>query len=170
MILKELTPKQTMVWINNLDKLVDLYNLCQKHYYDILFDRRKQAEQTVLKNKWNRFWYGVDSWYDIRHNYDGTFITYGVFRTVQLKNITPTSWAFMDIKDKIEDVWIGEDRKEYVDKLVKKWGKYATRPFQIDGSDLEDYFSVLKWHQELKDLALEEGIYDETLNLDEDSV
>lgn len=170
MILKELTPKQTTTWIDNLDKLADLYNACQKHYRETMQDRKQITETVVLASKWKRFRYGIDDWYDIHHYWDGTFRIFGWLGNMPvIKEIPKTSEDFIDLKHHINNYWIdGENRKEYTSKLISKWGKYAKRPFQIDGSDLEDYFSVLKWHEELKELALKEGIYDEAFNLDED--
>lgn len=170
MILKELTPKQTTTWLDNLDKLANLYNKCQEHYRETIEHRRDILKNVVLKSKWKRFRFGIDSWYDIHHYWDGTFRVFGSLGNMPIvKDLPATSEEFIDLKYHINEHWIdGENRKQYVSKLIKKWGKYAKQPFQIDGADLEDYFKVLAWHEELKELALKEGIYDEAFNLDED--
>lgn len=171
MKLKELSKEQTEIWLSNLDKLADLYNECQRHYRETIENRKQIANETVLKNGWSKFWSSLDEWDDIYHHWDGRFIRFGYFFSVnEIKELPRTSPEFVKIKDLVLDVWIRSGRKEKVSKLITKWGNYAEQPFQIDNNDLDDYLNVLKWHKELKELAEPEGIYDEAFNLDEDCV
>lgn len=169
MILKTLTPEQTDTWISNLNKLSLLYARVDGHYYDTLAIRRQQFTDTIMVSKWKQFWYSVDSWYDVHHNWDGNFYVSGFFGFNKLKCIEKTPWSFMKLRDCLLDDWLGE-RDTVVERLTRTWTMYAEKPFQIDSTDLEMYYNVKQWHEELKSLAICNGVYDEAFNLDEDSV
>lgn len=170
MILKTLSPSQTEIWINNLDKLATLYNTIQKSYREARQKREEQFKQHYGNSFFKVMWIEADEFGDVIVTREGKHITIGYIFGSTLKKIDDYSTVEMKVRKLVLNAWIGDGRKEIITRLINTWSRYAEKPFQIESTDLETYYNILSWHEELKVLAIELGIYDEALNLDEDCV
>lgn len=165
MILQTLTPEQTNIWIKNLDQLVKLFNTVQE-FYRQGDNLRKQQFDENYNNFIGKYWLGADSFDELWLRYDGHYYTFNGFWSCKLKKIKQYSDDEYELRWEVLR-YIESGRKEKIRRLVLKWNKYASKPFQIDSTDFEMYQDIQKWHSELKSIAKRNGIYDEAFNLDE---
>lgn len=169
MILKTLDVVQTEIWINNLDKLAELYNKVQKYYHDGLTLRNDQFKANYGKSWFQVLWYGAVDMNDVYVDWDGRHQACGMFTSSYLTKIDDYTHDELILRDVIRCKWL-KNRKPTLSRLIKTWGYYAEKPFQISTEDLEMYYNIQKWHEELKEIAIKLEIYDEAFNLDEDCV
>ena len=165
MILNTLTPKQTGVWISNLNKLIAVRGAVKK-YHNSEYDR---TEQLFNENYgWlYKAWHGVSDFSDLYLMWDGTYcvpMSMIGSRATKLGKAPP---KMVEYKRVLRHEY-KNTRDTLLQRLHQKWTRYATKPFNIQEGDLEMYQNLHEWHKELKEILVEGGVYDEALDLDED--
>lgn len=162
MILKTLTPKQTDIWINNLQKLIALRNAVKKYHnsqYD-MYEKQYNERYGFFGKEFHE-----NNFDELMIFWDGYFHSFGIFSKVSRVGPVPPK-----LTNYMKDLhWqYHRTRDILLKRLLNKWERYAEQPFQIQEGDLEMYENLKVWHQELKEVLEEGGVYDETLDLDED--
>lgn len=165
MILSTLTPKQTSIWIKNLNKVIDL-RAAVKKYYNSEYDRR-EVQYNERYGFWGKFLHGGAEFKDLAIRWDGYFHEQFCMCFSKIGKVEPVPDLLLEYMRVHRHVY-RETRDTLLKRLKDKWERYATQPFQIQEGDLEMYHNLFVWHKELKAILVEGGVYDETLDLDED--
>lgn len=165
MLLQTLTPEQTDIWIGNLNKVINLRNAVKKYNNDD-YERNKKIFD-------EQYGWLYKSWHGV-HEYSQLYLGYDGYHHI------PMAWLFSKV-DKIGKVpprlvdykrvvrWeYANTRDTVLSRLKQKWERYATKPFDIHECDLEMYQNLFEWHEVLKNILVEGGVYDEAFDLDED--
>lgn len=165
MILDTLTPKQTDIWIKNLNKVIDVRNAVKK-YHNANYD----CTEKLFNDSYGllyKAWHGIDDFSDLYLGWDGYYRTPGSLTFGKVKKLGVVPDHLLHYKRSLRYVY-RDTRDTLLERLKQKWEHYATQPFQIQEGDLEMYQNLHVWHRELKDILEEGGVYDEAFNLDED--
>ncbi|AZU98074.1 hypothetical protein BZF66_06385 [Salmonella enterica] len=165
MILKTLTPKQTGIWIKNLQKLLSLRNAVKK-YHNSEYDR---AEKLFNESYgWlYKAWHSIDGYEDLHLMWNGTYHVPMSMICSHVKKLETVPPHMVEYRKRLIYEY-RDTRDTLLKRLQQKWERYAEQPFQIQEGDLVMYENLKVWHQELKNVLVEGGVYDETLDLDED--
>lgn len=165
MILDTLTPKQTDIWIKNLNKVIDLRNAVKK-YHNTDYDKTEQLFNETYGTLY-KMWNGINDFGDLYLSWDGYYHTPGslIFGKVKKLGVVPNH--LLHYKRLLRHTY-RDTRDTILSRLKQKWERYATQPFNIQEGDLEMYQNLHLWHSELKEILVEGGVYDETFDLDED--
>jgi|AGFT01.1.fsa_nt_gi hypothetical protein len=164
MILATLTPKQTAIWIKNLNKLLTLRTAVKK-YHNSVYDNR-ETQYNERYGFFGKLWHGGAAFEDLRIGWDGYYHeSYAIFGKIGKVDPIPDKLCYYM---RVTRFVYRDKRDAVLQRLKDKWERYASQPFQIQEGDLEMYQNLFVWHEELKEILVEGGVYDETLNLDED--
>lgn len=165
MILETLTPKQTAVWIKNLNKVIDL-RCAVKTYHN---DHYNKNEKLFNDNYGSLYksWHSISDFSDVNIGWDGHYRVPGSIWFGVIKKLPPIPERLLNYKLFLRFKY-KNTRDTVLARLKQKWERYATKPFQIQEGDLEMYQTLFEWHSELKAILVEGGVYDEAFDLDED--
>lgn len=165
MILTTLTANQTMIWINNLNKVIDLRNAVKKYSNAKLEEHAEKYYASY--SSFYRSFHGVSSFEDLYLSWDGYYHIPAKMFGDKIKKLGVMPPNLLNYKLKLRYKY-SNTRDTVLSRLKQKWEKYACQPFQIQEADLEMYQNLFAWHAELKEILVEGGVYDEAFNLDED--
>ncbi|QXO11797.1 hypothetical protein pEaSNUABM44_00101 [Erwinia phage pEa_SNUABM_44] len=159
MIYKKLSPRETSIWIKNINKVIDLneqlmimvrarYNFMDAEY------------QEKYYSGWKRFFYESRC-----HIVFGNIYQYGSW-FFKLNKMTPWTRAELNMDYHTDNYY--ENWKRKLKMTKERWTKYAEQPFQVEEKDVIFYQEMVEFHQKTIKIAEKLGIEYETYNLDED--
>lgn len=159
MLYKELTERNTHVWINNLKKVIDLNELLVEKSKDRHIIMLNEYQQKYRSNFLGKLLYKEEC------ELIGSRIYEGYNSFFPLKLMTPYTEAELIMEDHTDEYFY--KKKEDLEKTYERWSKYADRPFKIEEKDVIYYQDLVAFHNETIEVAKGIGLDYEAFNLDE---
>lgn len=159
MLYKELSERNTNVWINNLKKVIDLNELLVEKSKDRHVIMLNEYQEKYRSNFLGKLLYKEEC------ELIGSRIYEGYNSLFSLKLMTPYTEAELIMEDHTDEYFY--TKKEELEKTYERWSKYADRPFKIEEKDVIYYQELVAYHNTTIEVAKGIGIDYEAFNLDE---
>ncbi|EHU8781230.1 hypothetical protein N0S44_000463 [Escherichia coli] len=160
----------TNIWLDNIIKTLELIKLTLQKSIDIETNIKHEILNYYHKNKYCKFFskliYGLYDSEDICIGYSTgiCFTINGLMNDLNFRLSEEQRNFRLFCKDIMD-----EDEISFVVELNRTWSTYADKPFEINETDVLNYFRVMKIHDLCKNALLSIGAYNETYDLVEDS-
>lgn len=166
-----LSPTDTKVWLSNLNKTIILTKkvISTANSLDVNIKKNvlKYHHRSKLSTWYSNIFYGLYGMDDILiGTSSGSCFSAGGMCFMDLGfSLSDEEIEFKQFRDKL----LGSGDIKFCTELMGAWDVYAAKPFDIEESDVLNYLRILKIHSNCKTKLQSLGVYDETLDVVEDS-
>jgi hypothetical protein len=166
-----LSPTDTKVWLNNLNKTILLIKkvLSTANLLDvkIKMDALEYHHRSTISTWYANIFYGLYGMDDIviGPSSGSCYSTGGSFFMDLGFSLTKEDVDFKFFRDEL----VKSGDTQFCKDLMGAWSIYAARPFDIEESDVINYLRILKIHSQCKSKLQILGVYDEACDVVEDS-
>ena len=166
-----LSSTDTKVWLSNLNKTILLLKkvLATANSLDVKIkkDVLEYHHRSKLSTWYSNIFYGLYGMDDIVIGASsGTcFCTGGMFFMDLGFSLSNEEVEFKHFRDQL----MRSDDFKFCTDLMGAWDIYSSKPFEIEEVDVLNYLRILKIHSKCKTNLQSLGVYDETLDVVEDS-